>query len=63
VGEDAFSADFRPPETPMAFGILRDVQRPTYDELMLRQIKEATAVRGPGDLPRLFRGGTTRVVG
>jgi 2-oxoglutarate ferredoxin oxidoreductase subunit beta len=55
-------AGFRPPEMPMAFGVFRDVEKPTYDDLMLRQIKEATAVRGPGDLPRLLRSGTTWVV-
>jgi 2-oxoglutarate ferredoxin oxidoreductase subunit beta len=55
-------AGLRPPEMPMVFGVFRDVEQPTYDELMLRQIKEATAVRGPGDLPRLLRSGTTWVV-
>ncbi len=55
-------AAFTPPEMPMAFGIFRQVQKPTYDELLMQQINEVIAERGPGDLPRLLRSGTTWLV-
>ncbi len=55
-------AAFMPPEMPMAFGIFRQVQKPTYDDLMIEQINEVVAERGHGDLPRLLRSGTTWVV-
>jgi 2-oxoglutarate ferredoxin oxidoreductase subunit beta len=35
-------------------GIFRDVDRPTYDELMAAQLAEATAARGDGDLAALL---------
>ena len=46
----------------MAFGIFRQVQKPTYDDLMMQQINEVVAERGRGDLPRLLRSGTTWLV-
>jgi 2-oxoglutarate ferredoxin oxidoreductase subunit beta len=55
-------ASFNPPEMPMAFGIFRQVQKPTYDDLMVQQIDEVLAERGRGDLPRLLRSGTTWLV-
>ena len=55
-------AAFAPPEMPMAFGIFRQVQKPTYDDLMLQQINDVIADRGRGDLPRLLRSGTTWLV-
>ena len=55
-------AGFAPPELPMAFGIFRQVQKPTYDDLMTRQIDDVVAERGRGDLPRLLRSGTTWLV-
>ena len=39
----------------MAFGIFRQVQKPTYDDLLMQQINEVIAERGRGDLPRLLR--------
>jgi 2-oxoglutarate ferredoxin oxidoreductase subunit beta len=55
-------ASFNPPERPMAFGIFRQVQKPTYDDLLIQQIDEVVAERGHGDLPRLLRSGTTWLV-
>ncbi len=55
-------ASFAPPEMPMAFGIFRQVEKPTYDDLMMHQINEVVAARGHGDLPRLLRSGTTWLV-
>jgi 2-oxoglutarate/2-oxoacid ferredoxin oxidoreductase subunit beta len=40
-------------------GIFRQVERPTYDELMREQLDEATAQQGPGDLATLLGSGDT----
>ena len=40
-------------------GIFRDVDRPSYDELMRAQIDEAVAAQGPGDLAELLASGDT----
>jgi 2-oxoglutarate ferredoxin oxidoreductase subunit beta len=40
-------------------GIFRQVERPTYDELMREQLEEATAEQGPGDLAELLGSGDT----
>lgn len=50
------------PEMPVPFGIFRDIERPTYDELMLNQEKTAVETKGPGDLKKLlYSGGTWEV--
>ncbi|MFB6888986.1 2-oxoacid:ferredoxin oxidoreductase subunit beta [Kitasatospora sp. NPDC056327] len=43
-------------------GVLRDVRRPVYDELMAGQLATAAADRGPGDLGALLLGGDTWTV-
>ena len=50
------------PELPVAMGVLRAVERPTYDELMEQQIQDATAQDGAGDLEALLNQGDTWVV-
>jgi 2-oxoglutarate/2-oxoacid ferredoxin oxidoreductase subunit beta len=40
-------------------GIFRQVERPTYDELMREQLDEAVAQQGPGDLAGLLGSGDT----
>jgi 2-oxoglutarate/2-oxoacid ferredoxin oxidoreductase subunit beta len=40
-------------------GIFRQVERPSYDELMRTQIEEAVAQQGPGDLAALLGSGDT----
>ncbi|MBW8485089.1 2-oxoacid:ferredoxin oxidoreductase subunit beta [Actinomadura parmotrematis] len=40
-------------------GIFRDVDRPSYDELMRAQVEEAAERQGPGDLAALIAGGDT----
>ncbi|MFL6054736.1 MAG: thiamine pyrophosphate-dependent enzyme, partial [Actinoallomurus sp.] len=40
-------------------GIFRQVERPSYDELMRAQIDEAVAQQGPGDLGALLGSGDT----
>jgi len=50
------------PEMPVPVGVFRQVQRPTYGELLQQQIDDARARRGPGDLAKLLRGESTWVV-
>ncbi len=50
------------PEFPVPVGVIRDVQRPTHDELLTAQLEEAVAKRGPGDLRALLHGGETWTV-
>lgn len=52
-------ADLAPPEFPMALGVFRQVERPTYDQLLMDQIRQATQRRGQGDLHALLHAGTT----
>jgi 2-oxoglutarate ferredoxin oxidoreductase subunit beta len=47
---------------PEPIGVLRDVQRPTYDVELNQQIEVARAKRGDGDLNALFNSGETWVV-
>jgi 2-oxoglutarate ferredoxin oxidoreductase subunit beta len=47
------------PEFPVPVGVIRDVRRPTHDELMTAQVDAAIAQRGPGDIRRLLTGGET----
>ena len=42
------------PEMPECMGVLRCVQRPTYDESMRRLNEESIQKRGPGKLDKLF---------
>ncbi|MFE7188337.1 thiamine pyrophosphate-dependent enzyme [Kitasatospora sp. NPDC057541] len=43
-------------------GVLREVRRPVYDELMADQLATAAADRGPGELAALLAGGDTWTV-
>jgi 2-oxoglutarate ferredoxin oxidoreductase subunit beta len=47
------------PEFPVPVGVIRDVRRPTHDELMTAQTDAALAQRGVGDIHRLLTGGET----
>jgi 2-oxoglutarate/2-oxoacid ferredoxin oxidoreductase subunit beta len=50
------------PDFPVPVGVLRAVQRPTYEELLERQIAQAVEAEGEGDLQKLmFAGDTWRV--
>jgi 2-oxoglutarate ferredoxin oxidoreductase subunit beta len=40
-------------------GVLRSVERPTYDDQVRRQIDDAIATSGPGDLAALLASGDT----
>ena len=50
------------PEFPVPIGVIRNVPRPTHDELVDAQIRDAIARQGPGDLARLLRSGETWTV-
>jgi 2-oxoglutarate ferredoxin oxidoreductase subunit beta len=43
------------PYGPTPMGIFRDVVRPAYEDLMARQLVDAQAKRGAGDLAKLIR--------
>jgi CBS domain-containing protein len=42
-------------EQPAIMGVFRNVQRPTYTDGMVRQVEEAQAKKGKGDLNQLYR--------
>jgi 2-oxoglutarate ferredoxin oxidoreductase subunit beta len=52
----------RHPEFPEPVGIFRDVDAPTYGDLVSRQLKAATEKLGPGSLAELFGEHDTWVV-
>jgi 2-oxoglutarate ferredoxin oxidoreductase subunit beta len=45
------------PDYPVPVGVIRDVQRPTYDVLLDQQIEQAVSSQGTGDIEALFRQG------
>jgi 2-oxoglutarate ferredoxin oxidoreductase subunit beta len=45
------------PDFPVPVGVLRAVQRATYEDLMQEQVDNAVAQQGEGDLNALFRQG------
>jgi 2-oxoglutarate ferredoxin oxidoreductase subunit beta len=47
------------PDYPVPVGVIRAVQRPTYNDLLDQQIEEAVKTQGEGDLKALFRQGDT----
>ncbi|REJ88865.1 MAG: 2-oxoacid:ferredoxin oxidoreductase subunit beta [Planctomycetota bacterium] len=49
----------RYPDLPEPMGVFRSVERPSYDELLCRQLEEVTEKSGPGDLEKLFNSGDT----
>jgi len=51
------------PDMPEPVGVFRAVERPTYEELVTRQIADAVKKQGPGDLQKLFHEGDTWQVG
>ena len=47
------------PEFPEPMGVFRAVDRPTYDELLNAQVRNAIRTQGAGDLDKLFSSGDT----
>ena len=50
------------PDFPVPMGVLRAVEKPTYDGTLEEQEKTAIALYGEGDLEELFKSGDTWVV-
>jgi 2-oxoglutarate ferredoxin oxidoreductase subunit beta len=57
-----FLTQLLPPEFPVPFGVFRCIERPTYDELLNRQIDEAKNKEGEGNLKDLIYGNDTWTV-
>lgn len=55
-------AQMHHPDFPVPLGVLRAVQRPTYEELLEDQVQSAIADKGTGDLTSLLAAGDTWVV-
>ncbi|MFQ5616513.1 MAG: thiamine pyrophosphate-dependent enzyme, partial [Anaerolineales bacterium] len=51
-----------PPQFPTPLGIFRSVERPTYSQALLAQMKEAVAQKGQGNLRTLLYGAETWVI-
>jgi 2-oxoglutarate ferredoxin oxidoreductase subunit beta len=49
--------NMRWPDYPEAIGVFRAVEKPTYDGMLLEQIKEAQGGKGPGNLRDLIYAG------
>ena len=47
------------PEYPVPVGVIRAIQRPTYNDLLDEQQERAIATQGAGDLNALLRQGDT----
>jgi 2-oxoglutarate ferredoxin oxidoreductase subunit beta len=56
-------ATLAPPVFPIPVGVLRAVERPSYERLLEAQIDTATQQRGAGDLAKLLRSADTWTVG
>jgi 2-oxoglutarate ferredoxin oxidoreductase subunit beta len=52
-------ATLKRPEFPMPVGIIRQVEKPTYESMLEDQVEEAIQKRGPGDLEALLNSGDT----
>jgi 2-oxoglutarate/2-oxoacid ferredoxin oxidoreductase subunit beta len=50
------------PDYPVPVGIVRNIPRPTHDQMLNDQIAQATATRGTGDLEKLLNAGETWTV-
>ncbi len=55
----ALLAELEPPRFPTALGVFRRVEQPTYDELLMGQIRDAQSKRGEVNLQKLLDAGTT----
>jgi len=47
------------PKMPEPFGVFRNVQKPTYDEMMNNQVQDQIEKKGKGDLKSLIYGKNT----
>jgi len=51
------------PDFPVPVGVLRNIEKPTHDQLLTEQITTAVGKQGSGDLARLLNSGETWVAG
>jgi 2-oxoglutarate ferredoxin oxidoreductase subunit beta len=59
----AFSlASLARPAFPVPIGVFRAVEKPTYEDLLVRQVSQAVASEGAGSLEKLLRSGDTWTV-
>lgn len=52
----------RYPDLPEPIGVIRSVQRPTYNDLVNQQVEQVIQAKGKGDLQKLVTGNQTWVV-
>jgi 2-oxoglutarate ferredoxin oxidoreductase subunit beta len=50
------------PDYPVPIGVFRDVLKPTYEDMLAAQVKQAVDTMGPGDLEKLINSGDTWVI-
>ena len=50
------------PDFPVPVGVLRSINRPTHDQMVVGQIEDAITRQGPGDLDKLILAGETWTV-
>ncbi len=50
------------PEFPVPIGVFRDIEQPTYEEMLHEQVEKAIQSRGEGNLARLYNAADTWVV-
>ncbi len=50
------------PAYPVPVGVFREVEKPTYEDLMTQQVESAIEKLGPGDLEKLINSGDTWVI-
>ncbi len=62
IGYLAMLAELAPPNFPLPIGVLRRVERPTFDASVRSQIAEITEDQGAGDLRKLLHSGQTWTV-
>jgi len=47
------------PDFPEPLGVFRDIEEPTYEDLLMKQVAEAQEKKGVGELPKLLASGDT----
>ena len=57
-----FLTQLQHPEMPVPFGVFRFIEKPTYDDMMGNQVKQAVQNKGEGDLKKLIYGSETWTV-
>jgi len=55
-------ASLRRPNFPLPVGVLRETDKPCYEEMLEQEVQDATASRGQGDLAALLTSGDTWTV-